>query len=86
VRVAPVGTAFARVEAEYPAINLDAIDHHHSTAEGYYLAVLVIYETVYHDSAKGAPAELFRGGLKIPADVAAELQGVADEVTSVAAK
>ena len=79
-RVAPVGTAFARGAAKYPAIILDAFDHHHATAEGYYLAALVIYETIYRDSAKGAPASLFRGELVIPADDAAKLQEIADEV------
>jgi hypothetical protein len=80
VRVALVGTAFARCESEYPAINLDAKDHHHTTAEGYYLAALVIYETIYHDSVKGAPAEFFKGAVTYPPDVAADLQKVADEV------
>ena len=79
-RVAPVGTAFARDAAKYPAINLDAFDHHHTNAEGYYLAALVIYETIYHDSAKGAPASFFNGELVIPADDAAKLQNIADEV------
>jgi hypothetical protein len=79
-RVAPVGTAFARDVAEYPAINLDAADHHHATAEGYYLAALVIYETIYHDSAKGAPVSFFHGEVVFPEDVAAKLQGIADEV------
>ena len=78
-RVAPVGTAFARDAAEYPAINLDAADHHHATAEGYYLAALVIYETIYHDSAKGAPVSFFHGEVVFPEDVAVKLQAVADE-------
>lgn len=86
VRVALVGTAFARVATEYPGINLNAADHHHATAEGYYLAALVIYETIYHDSAKGAPTQFFHGLLTFPADDAAKLQGVADEVAGVAVK
>jgi hypothetical protein len=86
VRVALVGTAFARVAAEYPAINLNAVDQHHATAEGYYLAALVMYETVYHDSAKGAPTRFFHGELTISADDAAKLQDVADEVAGSAAK
>jgi hypothetical protein len=85
-RVAPVGTAFARDAAEYPAINLDASDRHHATAEGYYLAALVIYETIYHDSAKGAPTSFFHGDLVISADDAAKLQGIADEVAGGAVK
>jgi len=79
-RVAPVGTAFALDAAKYPAINLNASDKHHATAEGYYLAALVIYETIYHDSAKGAPTSFFHGELVIPADDAAKLEEIADEV------
>jgi len=85
-RVAPVGTAFASDAVKYPAINLDAADHHHATADGYYLAALVIYETIYHDSAKGAPTTLFHGELVIPPDEAAKLQGIADEVAGGAVK
>jgi len=77
---AEVGTAFARANREYPAINLNAKDDHHSTAEGYYLAALVIYETTYHESVKGAPAKFFKGAVKFPPGVAAHLQAVADEV------
>ena len=80
VRVALVGTAFARVKTEYPEIKVDAADEHHATAEGYYLAALVIYETIYHESVKGAPAEFFHGAAIIPSDEATKLQGVADEV------
>jgi hypothetical protein len=85
-RVAPVGTAFGRDAAEYPEINLDAADHHHATAEGYYLAALVIYETIYHDSAKGAPVSFFHGEVVFPAAIAAKLQAVADEVAGGGAK
>jgi len=81
-RVALIGTAFAREAAEYPAINLNASDHHHADAEGYYLAALVIYETIYHDSVKGAPTQFFNGQVTIPADDAAKLQQVADEVAT----
>jgi hypothetical protein len=81
VRVALVGTAFARCQAEFPAINLTARDNHHSTPAGYYLAALVIYETIYHQSVAGAPAAFFHGALIFPPDVAADLQRVADEVT-----
>ena len=84
VRVAPVGTAFARTTTEQPAINLNAGDAHHASAEGYYLAALVIYETIYHDTAKGAPAEFFDGALKFSPDDAAKLQAIADEVAGPA--
>jgi hypothetical protein len=79
-KVALVGTAFAREAAEYPTIDLNAADHHHADAEGYYLAALVIYETIYHDTAKGAPNQFFNGQITIPAADAAKLQQVADEV------
>jgi hypothetical protein len=81
VRVALVGTAFARLNEQYPAINLNAFDNHHATAAGYYLAALVIYETIYHDSAKGAPAEFFHGLLRFSPEDAAHLQEVADEIS-----
>jgi hypothetical protein len=80
VRVALVGTAFARAKTEYPGIKLDAIDQHHATADGYYLAALVIYETIYKSSVKGAPNQFYHGAVTIPADDAAKLQAVADEV------
>jgi hypothetical protein len=86
VRVALVGTAFARVAAEYPALNLNASDDHHATADGYYLAALVIYETIYHDSVKGVPSSFFHGALVITADDAAKLQEVADEIATGSAK
>jgi hypothetical protein len=79
-RVAPVGTAFAYVKTIYPEIVVDAKDQHHSTTDGYYLAALVIYETIYHDTAKGAPDQLYDGTLKIAPDVAAKLQETADKV------
>ena len=80
VRIARVGTAFARVDSEYPAITLNAADQHHATTQGYYLAALVIYETMYHESVKGAPTEFYHGEVIISAEEAAKLQGVADEV------
>jgi hypothetical protein len=80
VYLAPVGTAFATVRAAYPEIIVDAPDQHHATAEGYYLAALVLYVTICHDSAKNAPAQVFNGAVTIPADEAAKLQFIADEV------
>ncbi len=80
VRVAKVGTAFARAQLQFPGIELIAGDQHHATAEGYYLAALVIYETLYQESAKGAPSSFFQNTVTFPGDVAAHLQQVADEV------
>jgi hypothetical protein len=80
VRVAPVGTAFAASKAANPEIVVDAKDAHHASAEGYYLAALVIYETIYGGSVKGAPAEFYNGAVKFSPDVAAKLQDIADKV------
>lgn len=83
-RVALVGTAFAEAKKEYPSLSLDASDQHHASAEGYYLAALVIYETIYRDSVKDAPGAFFHGQLIIPTNDAAKLQEVADEVVGAA--
>jgi hypothetical protein len=82
VRVAAVGTAFARTTIDDPAIPLDAADHHHSTPDGYYEAALLIERTIYPGSVHGAPATFFHGALNIPAQDAAELQKIADQVAS----
>ena len=79
-RVALVGDAFALCQREFPALNLYAPDHPHASPDGYYLAALVIYETLYHDSAKGAPAAFFHGAMVIPAADAADLQAVAEKI------
>jgi hypothetical protein len=79
VRVAPVGMAFLRATAE-TKINVNAADAHHASPEGYYLAALVLYETIYHESAVGAPASFYNGEWIIPADDAAKLQEIADAV------
>ncbi len=80
VREALVGTAFARIKAEYPGITVDAVDAHHATAAGYYEAALLMDEAIYGESVKGAPSTFFNGALVFPPDEAAELQAVADEV------
>ena len=67
----------ARSADKYPAINLNAkLDNHHATATSYYLAALVIYDTIYHDSAKGAPASrnFSMANWAFPPDDAADLQ------------
>jgi hypothetical protein len=80
VRVAPVGTAMARCKKEFPAIPLDAADQHHATAQGYYLAALVIFEAIYHRTADGAPLRFFDGVVTISSDDSSKLQRVANEV------
>jgi hypothetical protein len=86
VEVALVGTAFLRSNDKYPAVNLNAYDDHHATAEGYYLAALVIYETIYHQSVHGAPSVFFHGALRFAPGVAGKLQAIADEVAGAVAK
>jgi hypothetical protein len=83
VRVAPVGTAFARCQAEYPVILLDAADRHHASAEGYYLAALVIYETLYQDHVSSAPTSFFHGAMVIPPVEAMKLQRIADKTCAL---
>ena len=80
VRVALVGTAFALIRAQYPQIVIDAADHHHATAAGYYEAALLMDATIYQESVTGAPASFFGGKLAIPGQTAAELQTIANEV------
>ena len=80
LRSARADLAFAASKAAYPDIVLDAKDAHHASAEGYYLAALVIYEAIYKESVKGAPSEFYKGELIIPADQAAKLQEIADKV------
>lgn len=80
VEMAPVGLAFERSLEKYPDINLSYSDLHHANVEGNYLAALVIYATIYHDSPKGATREFF--GTSIDAATATKLQEIADEVTS----
>jgi len=84
VRLALIGTAFAATKAAYPDILLDAKDAHHASAEGYYLAALMIYEAIYKESVKGAPTEFYNGELVIPADQAAKLQEIADKISATA--
>jgi hypothetical protein len=80
VRVALVGTAFARCHAEFSGIPLDAADHHHATQEGYYLAALVLEKTLYPGSVRGTPTSFFGGVVNVSDKEAEELQRVADEV------
>ena len=77
VELAPVGAAFARCIAKYPEINLYWTDKHHANARGSYLAALVIYETIFQESAKGATREFF--GITLSPDEAGKLQEIADE-------
>ena len=80
VRVAPVGSAFEQIHDREPALNLDARDRHHATVDGYYLAALVIYETIYHQSVRGAPTTFFNRQVVIPTSEAADLQRTADQL------
>jgi hypothetical protein len=55
--VAPVGSAFALSLGQNPQIDLHNKDRYHASTEGYYLAALVIYATLFHDSPVGATRE-----------------------------
>ena len=79
VLVAPVGTAFAHSLREHPEINLYAPDYKHADREGSYLAALVIYATLFHDSPRGASWKF--SGFTLDAPEAKKLQSVAEEVT-----
>ena len=78
VRIAPVGEAFALSLKNHPDIKLHSTDLHHASAEGSYLAALVIYATLFQDDPQGAPAEF--PGLAIEASAAASLQQTAREI------
>jgi len=78
MELAPVGLAFERSLAKYPDLKLHGRDLHHANTAGSYLAALVIYATIYHDSPKGATREFF--GASLDAEVAAKLQAIAVEV------
>lgn len=79
VLVAPVGDAFARTRAEHPEINLYATDFKHANQNGSYLAALVIYATLFHDSPLHATATF--PGFTLDPQTAAKLQSVAQEIT-----
>lgn len=80
VFVARVGEAFARASAKYPHLAVYGKDSHHASPEGYYLAALVIYSTLFSDNPMGASHEL--PGLSIDADTARSLQEIAAEVVA----
>jgi len=79
VVVAPVGTAFARSLEKHPELKLHGGDLHHANARGSYLAALVIYATLFHDSPRGATAQF--PAFSVPPQEAARLQEIAEEVT-----
>lgn len=53
VKVAPVGVAFARAQAERPDLDLIDADAIHATWAGAYLAAAVIYATLFDRSPEG---------------------------------
>ena len=78
VGLAHVGTAFARCLNEHPEIELYDPDHSHANREGSYLAALVIYGALFHESPHGATRTF--SAFEINARDAENLQTVADEV------
>lgn len=78
VRVAPVGTAFARCLEEYPEIPIYAADLYHADVIGSYLAVLVLYATIFEESPVGAETRF--PTFSVPEETAAILQEIAERI------
>ena len=80
----PAGEAWLAAQRIDPTIPLYAFDGLHPSAEGSYLAALVMYAVLYGKSPVGLPATLqLRNGsvLRITPSYAATLQRAADEAT-----
>jgi hypothetical protein len=80
VAVAHVGTAFARCVAEHPEIGLYSNDQKHPSAEGSYLAALVIYDTIFGDKSAGATRQF--PAVTLSEAEANALQQIADSVSN----
>lgn len=81
----PAGEGWLAAQRIDPAIPLYAFDGLHPSAEGSYLAALVMYAVLYGKSPVGLPATLqLRSGsvLRITPGYAATLQRAADEATA----
>ena len=81
----PVGEAWLAAMRRDSKLPLYAFDGLHPSAEGSYLAALVMYATLYDKSPIGLPPALrLRNGtgFSVPAAAASVLQAAADEVTS----
>lgn len=81
----PVGEAWLAAQRIDPSIPLYAFDGLHPSAEGSYLAALVIYATLYARTPIGLPATLrLRNGttVGVGGEAAATLQAAANEVTA----
>lgn len=72
--VIPAGLAFARSKAKRPDINLYVGDKRHPTLAGTYLAAATVYASLFKSSPVGLS---YHAGL--PAEIAAYLQGIANE-------
>jgi len=79
VMIAPVGPAFALSLKKHPELILHAVDKHHASARGSYLAALVLYATLFQDSPVGAVASF--PGVEIDPAEALKLQQIAEEIT-----
>ena len=68
-RIAPVGVAMARAQAERPDLALIGADEVHATWVGAYLAAAVIYATLFDRSPQGLDYTFGdeRGGRRLPA-------------------
>ncbi len=78
VLLAPVGIAFALAQQEHPELDLWVSDSKHASTYGSYLAALVIYATIFHDSPIGATATF--PGFTLKPDEAKALQTAASDV------
>ena len=75
VPIAPVGDAWFNALLQYPGLQLWQDDGSHPTEQGTYLAACVFYAVIFKES----PVGLSYVG-NIPADIAAQLQGIAAQV------
>jgi hypothetical protein len=83
----PVGEAWLGAQQLDASVPLYAFDGLHPSAEGSYLAALVMYATLYGKSPIGLPATLrLRSGgtVSVAADAARTLQTAADQATAAA--
>lgn len=81
----PVGEAWLATQSIDPAVPLYAFDGLHPSAEGTYLAALVMYATLYAKSPVGLPATLrLRNGATyaVSAHDAAVMQAATEQVTA----
>ena len=80
--VAPVGVAWARVQAETSKIALYQSDQSHPTAKGTYLAACIFYATIYNKKPSNIPFDDIIRNIGIDAAEASYLHEVAWQTVS----